>query len=227
MAVLAPVAALDAGCGGQANQSQEPIATSPDGGVNLEACPDRRPAVGSACSQEQLSCQYDEFQDGDGYCPDPGRMCLDGTWQSLPIACNPPRPLIGSCPEALPELGTSCVNYQLELTCEYPYCDGMAPQARCSAVSLRWEAVEVPSCNPPEPAECPPESPELGSECYLDGQQCVYGVCGVPDDPKSAPRCQDGVWVQLESALCPTPEADAGVDAVDGGAADAGVADGG
>jgi hypothetical protein len=227
MAVLAPVAAIDAGCGGQANQSQEPIRTAPDGGVSLEACPDRAPAVDSACSQELLSCQYGDLPDINSYCPDLGRTCIDGAWQPLLIACNPPRALSNHCPESLPDIGTSCVDYQRGLTCEYPFCSGMAPQVRCSDVSLTWEAIELPSCNPPAPVECPPEAPVLGSDCYFEGEQCVYGTCGDPQDPRSTPLCQDGFWVQLEVALCPTPEGDAGANAVDGGAADAGVADGG
>jgi hypothetical protein len=227
MAVLAPVAALHGGCGGQAEKSEEPLGGRPGTSTNSEGCPDAVPAIDSACSQEGLRCDYGSSGDTHIYCPEPERRCLNGIWQFEAFACNPPRALSNSCPESLPDIGTSCADYQPGLTCEYPFCYGMEPQARCSDVSLIWEAVELPSCNPPEPVECPPEAPALGSECYLEDQQCVYGACGDADSPRSAPRCRDGVWVQLDAALCPTPEVDAGVDGVDGGAADAGVADGG
>jgi hypothetical protein len=74
--------------------------------------------------------------------------------------------------------------------------------------------------------ECPPRAPALGTGCYYLGQQCVYGTCGDADDPRSAPRCEGGFWVQPEVVLCPGPSIDAGVGSVDGGV-DAGVADGG
>jgi hypothetical protein len=228
MAVLAPVAALDAGCGGQADKSEEPIRTSQDAGDELDACPERAPAIGSACSRELLMCPYDDLPDTNSYCPDPGRYCLDGAWRSIPIGCNPPRPTIETCPESVPEFGSSCASFLPGLTCNYPYCYGLAPTARCGAESLLWEDVPRTSCNPPAPQQCPSQPPVLGSDCYPEDLQCAYGTCGDPNDPPSTPLCQDGVWVQLEVVLCPTPGVDAGVgQAADAGASDAGVADGG
>jgi hypothetical protein len=225
VAVLAPVAALDSGCG-QAEPGAGPFDRLP-GSTNALGCPGA-PLLGSVCRYEGLSCSYGDPSDTGSDCPEPARRCVDGIWQLDAIACDPPPQPIATCPDTLPQSGTSCWGYELGLACEYPSCFGASiAEARCSAESLRWETHES-SCNPPPDYEaCPSDPPELGSRCRNGGQQCVYGTCGDLDDPRSTPLCQDGFWVQLEVALCPTPEADAGANAVDGGAADAGVADGG
>lgn len=222
VAVLAPVALLDAGCGAEAEPPQDDLTGYI---TNPEACPDRIPAVGALCSHDELTCQYDAGSS----CADPGRRCLNGIWQLQAFSCNPPPPRIETCPESPPEVGTSCASYEPALTCEYqyPYCFGFkVPLARCGAESLLWEAVPY-ACNPP-PFACPVRPPALGSGCYYEAQQCDYGTCGDPADPRSTTRCEGRFWVEPGVDLCPSPSVDAGVESDgDAGASDGGVAGGG
>jgi len=236
VAVLAPVAALDVGCGARADQNDDPLgvvpAAVPDAGAHQGTCPDSSPAIDSACSDEGLSCSYS----GDA-CSYSNRRCLYGIWQlEGGYSCNPPPPQSNVCPEATPEIGSSCAWFVPGLTCEYEYCYGaVAPLARCSETLAVWEAVDVPSCNPPAREFCPDAPPEVGSSCFQSGQLCVYGVaCGDVDDPLRGFECVADAWQPSAYPECPASAVDAGPGPVgsvdggagDGGAPDAGVADG-
>jgi len=133
---------MSLGCGGRADGGQSgldsgtPIADGgshpdseflPDAGLPLDAsepwsevCPDTLPALGSACLQPQLECEY-----GNAWwnvsC-DSSVYCNNGTWASLSpssATCLPaPGPNPASCPSGgfIGE-GMSCP--QVGLTCFY------------------------------------------------------------------------------------------------------------
>ncbi|MEY4550070.1 MAG: hypothetical protein RL685_6265 [Pseudomonadota bacterium] len=222
VAVLAPVAVLEMGCGGRAGEPEGPLlgsggttqtssttTTEPNGNPPPRAsstatCPAERPLLGSACTgQIETVC---------GYAPLPvcatGIHCRDGTWQYTGDgACNPPWVFGGErCPETLPEFGTSCSAAPSGVECEYEYCGGTAPLARCSTQTVLWEPIHLFACNPPRPVEsyCPAQMPEHGSDCSTQGRLCYYEGCEGLSDTAT---CNHGQWsVQYQpGAACNPP----------------------
>lgn len=197
VAVFTPVAALEAGCGARAEQaSTEDSArqtagapSTPELAVNSHPdCPRLQPAAGSACSANELLCRY-----GADLCSS-DRKCFEGSWISYGPTCNPPPVPNTTCPAEEPAIGTSCAGYGPGLSCEYPYCyDATAAKVRCAGETLLWEALPVPTCNPPAPEQvCSDEMPVHGSDCYDDGQRCYYPGCEGP--ASSSASCTFGQW---------------------------------
>jgi hypothetical protein len=99
-----------------------------------------------------------------------------------------------TCPAAEPELGTPCSQFGGGMTCDYEYCYELAPTRRCSYATGLWEALPLPSCNPPE---CPTSLPAAGSDCAGEGLECLYPICA--PTPSSA-TCRYGQWAVVYSA---------------------------
>jgi len=135
----------------------------------------------------------------DSYCG--GYQCVNGEWQPVPSACNPPPLLAPTCPATEPQLGTPCAQFGGGMVCEYEYCYGPAPTRRCSYATGLWEALPLPSCNPPE---CPTSMPVAGSDCGAEGQECLYPVC---EPNLSSATCHFGQWAVVYSpgAACNPP----------------------
>src|SRR5690606_32671441 len=110
----------------------------------LDECPQEMPTNGVECSdyEDELKCNYAV----DTSCPREF-SCVDGSWTDNSPTCNPPPPLT-ECPTELPELGTSCAEYQIGLDCSEPSCDG-GVGVTCGR-SREWEATFI-ACNPPGP----------------------------------------------------------------------------
>ncbi|WP_437805546.1 hypothetical protein [Sorangium sp. So ce1078] len=110
----------------------------------------------------------------------------------------------GSCPEEMPERGSSCDAD--DLSCEYiDSCDNPIGY-RC--VDGAWQVEAEMSCNPPPPPECPEERPEADSSCGADHVYCTYiDDCNNP----ISYTCSGGEWVMGPEESCnpppPCPEA--------------------
>lgn len=121
-----------------------------------ESCPEAMPDAGESCFETGLSCEYPDF------CGVPvSATCHDGAWQvdALVGTCNPPPP--GHCPDAQPTPGEICP--EIGMNCHYTdeFC-GVEIEARCDAQQV-WDVDQI-ACNPP-PAECPLETPTVGTVC--------------------------------------------------------------
>jgi hypothetical protein len=197
---LAASAAL--GCGGKANVTdpdvlEVPLEENRPLAETSEGCPSSLPSTGSACQVEETElCSYYPN------CPSTAR-CVDGSWDTTLLACNPPPPL-QNCPDAEPEAGTTCWGYLAGLTCEYPFCYDTAPTVRCGA-DWEWEALPLPSCNPPPVVEsCPEAMPEPGSDCANEELFCGYEGCQGPES--STAVCRHSQWlVEYSSDLTCNP----------------------
>lgn len=208
VAVLAPVAALDMGCGGRTGEPAGPAlggggtthtgssATAGSTGNptsipdSTAGCPAERPLLGGACSgPAETVCRYQPLPS----CAR-GISCVNGSWRYTGDgACNPPWAFGGDrCPETQPEIGTSCSAYPSGEECAYEYCYGPAPLVRCSEQTVLWEAIPVPSCNPPGPEVfCPAQMPAHGSDCSSIGGTCYYDGCEGFSDTAT---CTYGQW---------------------------------
>jgi hypothetical protein len=207
VAVLAPVAALEMGCGGRAGEPEGPLLGSggttqtsssttaepvgnPPPPASTTACPAERPMLGSECSgQGETVCRYTPLP----MCVS-GISCRDGAWQYAGDGgCNPPWAGDERCPEMQPELGTSCATSRSGLECAYEYCSGTAPLVRCSEQTVLWEPIPLFSCNPPPQPElfCPTQMPEHGSDCPPEASVCYYEGCQGPTDTAT---CSYGQW---------------------------------
>ena len=87
------------------------------------------------------------------------------------VACNPP---IVDCPAVIPNGGDSC---DPEVgSCGYLDDCGSEVTASCDDGS--W-SVDIGSCNPPPPGECPAEAPAAGAPCDPEVGSCSYAdECG-------------------------------------------------
>ena len=187
---IAAPAALGLACGGRTDDASSPDRNTslaePDAGqvATTHEC-EGRPPVGGPCS---------------------GVSCVDGVWESIPVACNPP-PQSTVCPGSAAEVGTSCFGYLPGLTCDYDFCSGdTAPMRRCSELTGQWEALPVPTCNPPGVPPCPETLPVPGSDCQLtEPLTCLFaGGC----DGQSSAECRGGQWwVEYSSGPACNPPA--------------------
>jgi hypothetical protein len=122
---------------------------------------------------------------------------------------NPPPPdgVSAVCPDEVPAEGTTCDGYARGLSCSYEYCYGSEPMVQCGVASGVWEALELPTCNPPppDPAPCPEAMPTAGSDCASYDQVCRYPGCEGPDS--SSATCTFGQWEVVYSvgAACNPP----------------------
>lgn len=195
--IILLASAVTIGCGGRTNGDAAPSGDSGSGsgsGGSSEAgdsdsananwslvCPDSAPTVGTACTQDQLQCEY-----GDAWwnvsC-DTTVQCIGGQWiadQPSTSPCLPaPGPNPPSCPQnptaightACPQLDVECVYGQgVFCTCDSNDPDGGNPYWGCL----------------PEPG-CPASRPRLGAPC-AGGQVCTYESCVYTQ------QCADGVW---------------------------------
>ncbi|WP_437662728.1 hypothetical protein [Sorangium sp. So ce1182] len=107
----------------------------------------------------------------------------------------------GSCPEELPERGSSCEAD--DLSCDY--IDSCDNPIGYGCVDGAWQVESEMSCNPPPPPECPAELPATGSACWQIGAGCAYG--GPPDcpDPTIVTCGEDGTWSVTVAVSCNPP----------------------
>jgi hypothetical protein len=121
--------------------------------------------------------------DSDGDCDDP-------------YTCNPP---IVECPAAVPTTGDGC---DPEVgTCNYTDDCGSAIAASCDDGT--W-SVEIASCNPPPPGDCPTEAPTNGDSC-ADPE---IGGCSYADEcgQSFSASCNGSTWeVDEPIASCNPP----------------------
>lgn len=110
-------------------------------------------------------------------------------------SCNPP---IVECPAAVPNSGDSC---DPEVgTCHYTDDCGSDVPASCD--DGIW-SVEIATCNPPPPGDCPAEAP-------LDGDECddpEVGGCSYTDDcgQSYGASCNGSTWEVDPIASCNPP----------------------
>jgi hypothetical protein len=156
-------------------------------------CPDTIPAIGSACTQENLECEY-----GSAWwnisC-DKVVQCQSGAWTSFMPSydpCSPaPGPNPAGCPANLSDIpqGGSCED--TTLSCDY------LPNAICSCSLPLGGPVQVDAggswaCLPEQ--GCPLPRPTVGTACDTENQMCTYQQCSY------AQTCEGGVWqAQLEA----------------------------
>lgn len=107
----------------------------------------------------------------------------------------------GSCPEEIPERGSSCEAD--DLSCEY--IDSCDNPIGYGCVDGAWQVEAEMSCNPPPPPECPAEMPATGSACWQLGAGCAYN--GPPDcpDPTIVTCGEDGTWSVTVAVSCNPP----------------------
>ncbi|WP_437595335.1 hypothetical protein WMF28_22630 [Sorangium sp. So ce590] len=112
----------------------------------------------------------------------------------------------GSCPEEMPERGSSCDAD--DLSCDYiDSCDNPI-DFRC--VDGAWQVEDEMSCNPPPPA-CPEEMPANGAPCDGGIGTCGYEMitgCG-PMPIDAACVLEDDTWRwQVHEIFCNPPPPD-------------------
>lgn len=97
-----------------------------------------------------------------------------------------------TCPAVTPNAGESCAGYTTGLEC-LAYCyEAEIPLVVCNPQGL-WEALPVPTCNPPPPSfDCPAERPQAGVACTEAGAHCEYTGCEGGIDTAI---CSYGQWV--------------------------------
>ncbi len=127
----------------------------------------------------------------------PGRLEGPGD-PSLEVTSNPPG-WLWTCPEALPEVGTTCPDYLEERECG----TDTGPGVRCVGGSWQGVGGEVPQNPPPVSNECPQDEPAVGKACaeYEPDLSCDY------DGDSSCLRtlrCDGSEWVD-ESPTCNPP----------------------
>jgi hypothetical protein len=157
-------------------------------------CPATPPALGSACTQQTVQCEY-----GDAWwnvsC-DTVVECENAQWTSYQPSFGPCTPSPGAnaptCPpdyasvkqgSACPATGVSCYYTQGECSCDVP----LAGPIPLDGGTGYWGCV-------PEPG-CPWPRPRLGSACSLEGTSCTYEECAYSQ------LCVNGTW-QAQAEAC-------------------------
>lgn len=176
--VAAPIA-LGMGCGSKAEGTAEP---TPIRGET--------PSPGGPCD-ENIQCNPPPPQGCEGpapvmettWCGTRVGECIDGEWVIPLISCNPPPPE-RDCPVEVPASGDSCA--QPGQTCEYEYCyEPRVPMVTCSERGV-WEALPVPTCNPPPPCDydssCEPASVDAGMPPSADAGPGTSADAGLGAD---------------------------------------------
>lgn len=168
---------------------------APDGSPTRDAsppsgpCPAQAPALGSACADEDLQCEY-----GQSEYPacDTVVQCSSGSWQSYPMGGVCPAPNPSSCPPTMAAAnGSSCDPGPYGATsCFYPtggcYCGSLG-----GPIPIEPDGGYPPQtwfCDDPGPG-CPLPRPRIGSTCTDEGVSCQYLQCNF------AQSCTGGVWV--------------------------------
>jgi len=109
------------------------------------------------------------------------------------VACNPP---IVDCPAAVPTSGDSCDSDVG--SCSYTDDCGSDVTATCDGT---W-SIEIASCNPPPPGDCPEQIPSFGEECDPAVGDCQYlDEC---EQPITA-SCNGATWEIEEGGSCNPP----------------------
>jgi hypothetical protein len=111
-------------------------------------------------------------------------------------SCNPP---VVECPNGIPGQGTPC-DWDVD-TCSYTDECGSPVEASC--VDGEWN-VEIATCNPPPPGECPANPPAEGDDC--DPEQ--DNTCDYTDDCGVAYQasCNGATWeVEVPPPCNPPP----------------------
>jgi hypothetical protein len=170
----------------------------PDGYIIVDAsppwspvCPASKPAVGSACSDENLQCEY-----GDAWwnvACDAVLQCQQGKWQIDHVSyvpCTPaPGPNPAACPPSYADVpqgtscndnGESCVYSQAMCSCRTP----LGPVFEDGGAS--WYCL-------PE-VGCPMPRPRIGTGCTGAATYCTYAEC------EYSQECTNGVWQGQEEA---------------------------
>jgi hypothetical protein len=221
-ALAAVVLVLTAGCGGATFEygTDGGPTPSPDGGPAPDGgglpdgsspdgqpppswspvCPESQPAIGSACSPEQLMCEYGAFD------PDPACVtlvqCESGAWanQSFYGQCPDPGPNSAACAPTFASVprgqtcsaqGTECRYAQGDCRCEVQFFGGPVPVYDGGYPSPKWD------CDDPGPG-CPEPRARVGSACATEGQTCSYRPCSLEE------QCTNGVW-QAPPIACAVP----------------------
>jgi hypothetical protein len=193
------------GDGGTADSGGRDASPTSDGGGGPDGapsppswsplCPAVLPAIGSACTDEDLECEY-----GDSWWSiscDPVVQCQGGQWTTYQASydpCSPePGPNSSACPASYADVdqGSSCSD--TSLSCLYA-------EAICSCQQPLGGPVEIDGGEyaswgcVPEPG-CPMPRPRVGAACSDEGTSCTYSECDY------AQMCQNGVW-QAEEEGC-------------------------
>ncbi|HEY6463233.1 MAG TPA: hypothetical protein VIY73_23860 [Polyangiaceae bacterium] len=155
-------------------------------------CPASLPAIGSACTHENVECEY-----GSAWWSvscDSVVRCSGGAWtKDLPSfePCRPePGPNSASCPPTYAQVpqgascdatGLSCVYGQGLCSCEVP----LGGPIQVDGGSASWDCVPGNGCPFPRP--------RLGSACSVpSGTSCTYEECSYGQS------CEGGAWVSEE-----------------------------
>jgi hypothetical protein len=162
-----------------------------DGGSSY--CPSSPPAEGSACSRENLYCEYGT--DPNLACNTVAECAL-GHWSvQQPYGQCPTPPNPSACPDTFASVpvGEHCGTL-VGTTCSYPqgFCGcsigNGGPYPEDAAAVATW------ICDSPQ-AGCPMPRPTLGTDCSHDGLECDYSPCSLPSGTSLV--CQDGTWQEL------------------------------
>jgi len=178
------------GCGGTVNGSGGGGGTGGSGG---SGCPATMPAQSAACADEGLKCEY-----GDGPIVScrPSATCSNGGWQVYEVFCDPHFTQPPECPATQPTAGATCDVMVDPSLCQYA--STFCGCTNCAGGPCSIDATWV--CATPN-IECPAEPALLGTACPSEGQDCVYGNCGLGQIYTNR-RCESGIWVADELA-CP------------------------
>ena len=160
---------------GQTTAATTNVASTTTGGG---VCPNAVPTSGSACSDSELKCQYD---DPEG-CESIFATCEGGAWVLFyeQWECNPP-----GCPPDRPDQRPSCAGYPEDMVCVYDseFCPGLPVDAVCE--DQQWNVYE-PLCNPPPPGYC--KYYEDIDGCFND-PACYWQEPGCGTDPIPVGGC--------------------------------------
>lgn len=179
-ACVGETAGSDAVDGGASDAASDASSITPTWSA---VCPASEPAQGSACSADEIDCEY-----GCGNV----LTCADGTWGGASLfgsigpcdaGANP-----ASCPASLSAItpGASCSNGRCEYATGFCECD--SPQDPTPDAGSTW------SCGPQ--AGCPVSRPRVGSTCTTENQECDYQQCG------SHEVCTNGAWQPTVGGGC-------------------------
>ena len=225
--LVAALAATASACSGKTVDTGAPGADASfqDGGGGdasplAPGCPATLPAEGTACTRDQLLCEY-----GDDFDPrcNKIRVCSTDRWASpvsfggaphcpTSVPTVPPNP--PDCPAtraAVPTgtcTSTSACNYSAS-TCScgrfcpsypirQPDCDAGVTGPCCDA-KVQWNCFDGP-------AYCPTPRPRVGTACTKDGDSCAVSPpveCG-----QATLQCEKGIWNFVDFG-CPVSSAKA------------------
>ncbi|MBK8996378.1 MAG: hypothetical protein IPM35_11610 [Myxococcales bacterium] len=106
------------------------------GVTTCQSCPPTEPGAGTPCAL--VDGQICSFANG---CCDAAYQCSQGTWQEVPVSCNPP-PLV--CPASPPDPNAPCDPCALGGECTYDTCASLGKTTKASCVSGGWSVTVEP-----------------------------------------------------------------------------------